>query len=189
MPLHRSQSASQSVYRFFSTLIAADFTTCAAFSQSFLLNAAETESLMLGLASTSSCPLSLFARVTQTPWARHSSTISCRRRSSLSISNSGTSRGWTESGLLGLPAEVWGLRNVKDGGETRMWIMGLARCEDTVMQSTRSRIVRTARTFSCSVLRMDGVLRRMLMPSLALTARRAGKAAENTNEVPLIRCV
>ena len=34
---------------------------------------------------------------------------------------------------------------------------------------------------------MDGVLRRMLMPSEALTARRAGREAEKTNEGPLIR--
>lgn len=35
---------------------------------------------------------------------------------------------------------------------------------------------------------MDGVLRRMLIPSEALTARRAGREAEKTKEGPLIRC-
>ena len=34
---------------------------------------------------------------------------------------------------------------------------------------------------------MDGVLRRMLIPSEALTARRAGSEAEKTKEGPLIR--
>ena len=32
------------------------------------------------------------------------------------------------------------------------------------------------------------MLRRMLIPSEALTARRAGKEAEKTKEGPLIRC-
>ena len=35
---------------------------------------------------------------------------------------------------------------------------------------------------------MDGVFRRMLIPSEALTARRAGREAEKTKEGPLIRC-
>ena len=35
---------------------------------------------------------------------------------------------------------------------------------------------------------MDGVLRRMLVPSEALTARRAGREAEKTKEGPLMRC-
>ena len=56
------------------------------------------------------------------------------------------------------------------------------------MQSRRSRIERAAQTFSWRVSNMDGVLRRMLMPSEALTARRAGREAEKTKEGPLIRC-
>jgi hypothetical protein len=44
--------------------------------------------------------------------------------------------------------------------------------------SMRSSTARIARTFSCRALRIDGVLRRMLMPSEAETARRAGTAAE-----------
>ncbi len=56
-----------------------------------------------------------------------------------------------------------------------------------MMASTRSSTARIARTFSCSVLRIDGVFRRMLMPSEAETARSAGTAAEKTKEVPLMR--
>jgi hypothetical protein len=41
--------------------------------------------------------------------------------------------------------------------------------------------------FSCSVLRLEGVLRKILIPSDAETARRAGTAAEKTKEVPLMR--
>lgn len=41
--------------------------------------------------------------------------------------------------------------------------------------------------FSCRVARMDGVLRRILMPSEAATERRAGMDAEKTKESPLIR--
>jgi hypothetical protein len=40
---------------------------------------------------------------------------------------------------------------------------------------------------SCKVLKIDGVLRRMLIPSEAATLSRGGMAAENTNDVPLIR--
>ena len=53
--------------------------------------------------------------------------------------------------------------------------------------SMRSSTARIAHTFSCSVLRIDGVFRRMLMPSEVETARSAGTAAEKTNEVPLTR--
>lgn len=42
--------------------------------------------------------------------------------------------------------------------------------------------------FSWSVLKIEGVLRKMLIPSDALTASSGGEAAEKTNEVPLIRC-
>jgi hypothetical protein len=52
--------------------------------------------------------------------------------------------------------------------------------------SDRSNAARIARTFSCRVLRIDGVFRRMLMPSEAETAKRAGTAVEKTNEVPLM---
>jgi hypothetical protein len=46
-------------------------------------------------------------------------------------------------------------------------MIGEAVCEGTVIASTRSSTVRVARTFSCGVLRIDGVFRRMLMPSEA----------------------
>lgn len=55
------------------------------------------------------------------------------------------------------------------------------------IQSTLSRIKRTERTFSCKVLRIDGVLRKMLIPSDAAALSSGGIAAENTKEVPLIR--
>ncbi len=61
-------------------------------------------------------------------------------------------------------------------------MIGEAECEGIVMASTRSSTTRIARTFSCSVLRIDGVFRRMLMPSEAENARTAGTAAENTKE-------
>ena len=67
--------------------------------------------------------------------------------------------------------------------------MGDAGCDGLVMQSTLSRMDRTARVFSWRVVKIEGVLRRMLMPSEAATLRRGGMAAENTNDVPLIRYV
>ena len=69
-----------------------------------------------------------------------------------------------------------------------MWIRGEAGCEGMVIYSTLSKIARAARTLSWRVSKMDGVLRKMLIPSEALTASRAGIAAEKTNEGPLIRC-
>ena len=68
-----------------------------------------------------------------------------------------------------------------------MWMMGEAACEGIVTVSMRSSTSRMARMFSCSVLRIDGVFRRILMPSEAETARSAGTAGEKTNEVPLMR--
>lgn len=52
------------------------------------------------------------------------------------------------------------------------------------LQSSTEQI---ARTFPRSVLRIDGVFHRVLMPCEAETARSAGTVAETTNEVPLIR--
>jgi hypothetical protein len=56
-----------------------------------------------------------------------------------------------------------------------------------VMQSSLSRIDRTVRTFSCKVLKIEGVSRRIMIDSEAATERAAGIAAENTKAVPLIR--
>ncbi len=56
-----------------------------------------------------------------------------------------------------------------------------------MMASTRSSTAQIARTFSCSVLRINGVFRRMFMPSEAETARSAGTAAEKMKEAPLMR--
>ena len=61
-------------------------------------------------------------------------------------------------------------------------MIGEAACEGIVITSTRSSTARIARTFS---LWTDGVFRRMLMPSETEAVRRAGTAAEKTNEVPL----
>ena len=55
------------------------------------------------------------------------------------------------------------------------------------MQSSLSRIDRKVRTFSCKVLKIEGVLRRIEMDSEAATARAAGVEAEKTKAVPLIR--
>ena len=73
------------------------------------------------------------------------------------------------------------------GQRTWRWMTALAGCEGMWMQSTRSRMARTARMFSWRVVRIEGVLRRTLIPSEAATVSRAGIEAENTNEVPLIR--
>ena len=60
-------------------------------------------------------------------------------------------------------------------------MIGEAACEGIMTASIRSSTARIARTFSCSVLRIGGVFRRMLMPSEAETARSAGTAAKKTN--------
>ena len=65
-------------------------------------------------------------------------------------------------------------------------MIGEAACEAIMMTSTRSSTAQIACTFSCSVLRIEGVFRRMLIPSEAETARSAGTAAEKTNEVLLM---
>src|SRR5260221_1294881 len=118
--------------------------------------------------------------------------MSCSRRSSTAMSKEGASRGAALAGFDGFAeaevvAAAIGSRCVAEGVRTWMWMMGEAGCEGIVIQSTRSRTARIARAFSCSVLRIEGELRRMLMPSDAETARRAGRAAEKINELPLIR--
>lgn len=65
--------------------------------------------------------------------------------------------------------------------------MAEAGWEGIVMQSTLSRMCRTERMFSCRVERIEGVLRRMLIPSEPATVNIAGIEAEKTKEVPLIR--
>ena len=49
-------------------------------------------------------------------------------------------------------------------------------CEGMLRTSTRSSTARIAHTFFCRVLRIDGVFRRMLMPSEVETARSAWSA-------------
>lgn len=63
-----------------------------------------------------------------------------------------------------------------------MWTIGEAACEGIVimMAPTQSRTA----GISCSVLRINGMLREMLIPSEAVTAR---TAAEKTSHVPLMR--
>ena len=53
--------------------------------------------------------------------------------------------------------------------------------EEIVMTSTRPSTARISHTFSCSVVRINGVVRRMSMPSEAETARSTGTAAEKTD--------
>ena len=65
-------------------------------------------------------------------------------------------------------------------------MIGEAAREGIVTASTRSITARIARMFSCSVLRINGVDCRMLMPSESETVRSTGMAVEKTNEVPLI---
>ena len=65
--------------------------------------------------------------------------------------------------------------------------MGLAGWEGMVMYSTLSKIARTALTFSRSVAKIEGWVRRMLIASEAAVAKSGGMAAENTKDVPLIR--
>lgn len=68
-----------------SILPQADLTTLAAFSNSFLDNAALTQILIVGLAPSvaacNSCSQTLFARVNRTPLLSASSTTSCNNRS------------------------------------------------------------------------------------------------------------
>lgn len=90
-------------------------------------------------------------------------------------------------GLLGDSAALAGCKDVEDGERMWMWMIGEAGCEGIVMQSTRSRMARAARMFSWSAVRMEGVDRRMFMPSEALTARAAGMEAEKTKAGPLMR--
>ena len=55
------------------------------------------------------------------------------------------------------------------------------------MRSSLSRTDRTVRTFSCKVLKIEGESRRMAIASEPATARAAGREAEKTKAVPLIR--
>ena len=77
----------------------------------------------------------------------------------------------------------------RDGVAERNWMcmIGEAACEGFVTASIRPSKARMARTFSCNVLKINGVFHRMFMPSEAETARSAGAAAEKTNDVPLTR--
>ena len=66
-----------------------------------------------------------------------------------------------------------------------MWMIGEAACEGMIVSvSIRSKV---ARTFFCSVLKIDSVFRRMLMRSEAETARSIRAVAENTNDVSSTR--
>ena len=62
-------------------------------------------------------------------------------------------------------------------------MIGEAACEKMLVNvSMRSKV---ARTFFCSVLKIDGVFWRMLIRSEAETVRSIGAVAENTNGVSL----
>ena len=62
-----------------------------------------------------------------------------------------------------------------------MWMIAEAACEEIVTASMRSTHV------PLQGAQIDGLFRRMLMPSEAETARSAGTMPEKTNDVPLIR--
>lgn len=99
------------------------------------------------------------------------------------------SRRWGDIGFDGLVGDrtVAGCNDVVEGKRMWMWMIGEVGCEGTVIQSTRSRMARAARRFSWRAVRMEGVDRRMLMPSEALTASAAGMEAEKTKDGPLMR--
>jgi hypothetical protein len=187
----RKQISKGDHFLFPNTFTNAAFTTFTAFSVSFV-SALLIASLMLGLGSIISWLLSLFALVISTPCASVSSTTSWKILSSPSMSQShfAVSRGRGDVGfddLLGDNVAVAGCKDQVDGERTWMWMMGEAGCEGIVMQSIRSRMVRAACIFSWSAVRMDGVDRRILMPSEALTARAAGMKVEKTKDGTLIR--
>ena len=97
--------------------------------------------------------------------------------------NDGVSR---EGAVAGFGA--FGAATVNDGVTVRrwMWMIGEAACEGVVSESIRSSTARIAHTFSCSVLRIEGMFRRMFMPPEVEAARSAVIAAEKTKEVPLM---
>jgi hypothetical protein len=69
------------------------------------------------------------------------------------------------------------------------WMMGEAEWDVMSMYSVqRSRVLRIRRAFSWRAARAEGVEVKMEIASEAATARSAGRAAEKTNEVPLMRC-
>ena len=72
-------------------------------------------------------------------------------------------------------------------GRGYVWTIGKAACEKIEKASTPSSSARIARTSSYSVLRIDGVLNKVFVPSGAETARGTGTAAEKTNEVSSMR--
>lgn len=109
-------------------------------------------------------------------------TISNSRRSSFTVPNRGASPS-AEVTEFGGPAD-------KDGVVAErqwMWMIGAEACAATVMASTGSSTTRIARAFSCSMLRIGGVFRRVLMLSEAETAGSGGTAAEKTDEVSWVR--
>ena len=118
-----------------------------------------------------------------TPYAITSSTMSCKTRSSPGKSNDGASR---EAAVVGFGA--FGAATDSNGVAVRRWMcmIGEAACEGIMTESIRSSTARIASTFSCSVLRIEGVFRRILMSFEAETARRAGTPAEKTKEAPLM---
>jgi hypothetical protein len=156
--------------------VTAAFITPAARSYSLCDSAAIMSTGMLGRASTNSCPRRRRARVIHTPCASTSSTISCSTRSSHAILNDGASRG---AGVVGFGA----FKVVDDDSVAQsrwMWMICEEACEGIAIASTRG----PARPgWPELFLGIDGVFRRMLMPS---EARLPGKA-EKKNGVQLMR--
>lgn len=107
--------------------------------------------------------------------------ISCSKRPSLTMSNDAScGAGVAEFGSVAAADD--------DGVAERryMKIIGEVAFEGTLRAPTQPRITRIVRTFSCSVLRIDGAFHRMLMPSEAGIERSARTAAKKTKEVLLI---
>ena len=104
--------------------------------------------------------------------------MSCRRRSSPAISNEGALHG----------AEVTGFSDVAEADDIyRTQVEAEGRREDCERLDADEH--GADRSHVLLQLRIDGVFRKMLMPSEVETARSTGAATEKANEVPLIRTV
>jgi len=99
-------------------------------------------------------------------------TMPCSRRSSPAISNNGPLHGAGVAGFADADA---------DGVTERKWtrMLGEAACEGIVSASTRPSTARIARTFTCSVLRIDGVFRRCRCPPIGGREERRERGGEN----------
>ena len=140
-------------FRFVSSFVTAALIMPTARLHSLRDNAAVTASRMLGGDSTCSRPRS---SVIYTPCAGTSFTMSCSRRSTHAMSNDGASR---KAGVAG-SGPSWPQQTMISGRCGPMMI-GEVACEGIVSASIRSSTERIAHAFSCNVLRIDGIERRL----------------------------